>query len=94
MRFDPATGEAVSGADPRLRFTPRPGARVAMPGQGIWMGATAGYVRAHYAVHDVNVLLLLAFDPDALLLGRLDDREPEFTTREACLLSAEVFEEA
>jgi len=93
MCYDPASGQAISGADSRIRIDILPGTVITMPGQGIWMSTGQDHVISHYAVHDQNVLLELEFDPAGLIHGNLEDREPEFTTRSARVISAQILPE-
>lgn len=91
MRADPDGRRLVSGADPRIYVPATIGRWITMPGQGIWMSLDRAHVLDHYAVHDVNALLALEFDPGAVLHGSLEDRDTEFTVRRACIRSITIF---
>lgn len=93
MRFDPAICEVISGADARLRSKIAVGQYLTMPDPGIWMSLGRKYVIDHYAVHDVNVLIEFAFDPEMVLAGNLTDRETEFAAPSARVISLSILEE-
>jgi len=93
MRYDPQTGNAVSGADSRLSLPLRRGAVHRMRSPGIFLGASPTYVTDYYANHDFNVVLTYAFDPDTVTTGDLEDREPEITVPEAKLVDFNVYDE-
>lgn len=86
MRIDPATGEAVSGADQRLRYRLEVGGRLAMPHPGLWLTLDRDYAIAHYAVHDYQVAIRLEFDESHVTRGALDDRETEIAVPSARIL--------
>ena len=90
MNYDPETGEIISGADNRLRFTPEVGAAISMPGQGIWMTLDRDYAITYYASHDYNAVLELEFDPDQILHGNLTDNQTEFSVPSARILAFEI----
>ena len=93
MRYDPETGEAVSGADSRLRLPLRKGATHRMPGQGIFLAPTEKYVLDYYAEHDFNVLLKYEFDPATITFGNLEDRQPEIAVPRAKVLDFTLYDE-
>lgn len=90
MRYDPDTDTLVSGADSRIRFPAKSGARIAMPGQGIWLGLDRHYVEAHYLIHDHNALLELDFNPVCLNQGNISDRECEMSVPRAMIRSITI----
>lgn len=91
MRY--VNGEAVSGADSRIRVPLEKGAIHAYPRQGMFLAPSAQYVRDFYGNHDRNVLLTYEYDPAEITSGSLDDREPEISVRQARLIGWQVFDE-
>lgn len=91
MNYDPETNRITSGANSKLSFDLKAGATIEMPGQGIWMGLSREYVQSYYGdAHDHEAVLELEFDPDTIIEGNITDREAEFTTRSARILSFEI----
>lgn len=76
MRYE--DGEAVSGADSRLRVPLRRGNTLRVPGRGIFLSLDRQYVEDYYSgLHDDEVLLTLSFDEDDIVFGNPTDRETE-----------------
>ena len=91
MAYDPETNEVISGADSRLRFPLAEGSTITMPGQGIWMGSDLEYVKTYYGeCADHEAILTLEIDESMIIEGNITDREAEFTTRKAKIISFEL----
>ncbi len=93
MGYDRKSGRAISGADSRINLPLKKGAVHRMRHPGIFLGSSAKYVLDYYAVHEYNVLLSYAFDPEDVTTGDLHDREPEITVSQGKLLSFAVYDE-
>jgi len=92
MQWDPTTGDLVSGANSAIRLRPEAPSH-AMPGRGIYVGASERYVRDHYAQHDYNAVIEYAFAADDVVHGSIYDREPEVAVRRAKVVKVEVYDE-
>lgn len=92
MAWDTESKRLLSGANRRLQLPLRYGAVHTMPGDGIFLAASADYVLMHYAVHNTNALLTYEFDPKNVTRGSLTDREPEIAVSSARLLDHSLFD--
>lgn len=81
----------VAGADARQRFPLARGAKIRMPGCGVYLSPHREYVLTYYSgLAPTEALLTVEFDPDALLSGDLRDREPEVSVREVTVVDYEI----
>lgn len=89
MRYE--NGRAIAGADSRQSFEPKIGATVTMRGNGIYMGTDKQYVLSYYSgLADEEILLTFEFDPNAITLGNLTDREVEIAVPSAKIVDVEM----
>lgn len=94
-RYDPARHEAISGADSRLRVPLEVGGIHSFPGRGMFLTNAAQHAIDHYAVHDLNVLLVYAFDladhTGGALTGMTDT---EISVAKGTLLEFQIYDDA
>lgn len=87
-------GELVAGANKRLRFPLQIGATIRMPGNGVYLTPHRKYALDYYSsLAPTEALLTVEFDPDALIIGDLADREPEVSVREVTIVDYEILPE-
>lgn len=83
-------GKIVSGANSRVKFTPKKGKVMKMDGNGIYLTPHKDYALDYYSgLADQEVLLTLEFDPDTIITGNLEDKEPEISVPEVKILDIE-----
>ena len=87
MRTNPEGTRLISGADSKISFPVALNKVIEMPHPGIWMSLCKDYVLQYYRCHDHEALLCLSFFPEDLCAGNLTDRQTEFATSKATLLS-------
>lgn len=84
-------GHLVSGANSQLKFPLKRGAVLNMPGQGVYMSPTKNYVLQYYSeLAPVEALLKLAYNPDEIISGNLEDREPEISVQSAIIVDYSI----
>jgi len=93
MRFDPETGEVVSGADSRIRSKIKAGDTHSMRGSGVFLSSDPQYVVDYYAGHEHNALITYSFEPSKVTSGSLTDKQPEISVSDAVVQNVEVFSE-
>lgn len=94
MRYDPETGDIISGADNRQTFSDiKPGSIMNMRGNGIYVSTDKQYVLDYYSeLHDNEALLTFEYQPKDILWGNDTDRQSEFTINNVKVIDIEYLE--
>lgn len=80
-------GKIVSGADSRQSFPLEKNKSIDMYGNGIYLGMDKDYVFNYYSgLADEEVLLTLRFKKSDIIVGDLNDREPELSVKKATII--------
>ena len=88
-------GKLVSGANKDLgEFDLSVGAKIRMPGKGIYMSTNREFVLESYSgLADEEVLLTLEFNPQMITSANMTDKEPEITVPAAVIRDIEYLVE-
>lgn len=81
-------GKLMSGYNKNLGcFHLKKGSVIEMPGNGIYMSNNREYVLENYSgLADEEVLIAFRFDPNEIIWGNMEDREPEFSVPKATII--------
>lgn len=83
-------GKIISGADKRQSFDLELNKEIQMYGNGIYIAMSKDYVMNYYSgLADEEVLLTLKFNTDDIIIGNLEDKEPELSVKKAIILNFE-----
>lgn len=90
MRYDIETGMAISGADSRHGVKLHTGG-IMNYGDGHFITDNIQYAKDYYAVHDVNVVIKVEFNPDDVISGSLGDNQPEVFIKKSRIIDWDIF---
>lgn len=87
-------GRVIAGADSRQSFDLELGTDIKMQGNGIYLGMSKDYVMTYYSgLADEEVLLTLQFKKSDIIVGDLNDKEPELSLKTVKVIGIEYLEE-
>lgn len=83
-------GKIISGRDSRISFEPEVGKVLKMGGNGLYLSPDKEYTLDYYSgLAETEVLLTLEFDPEEIITGNLEDKEPEISVPNATIVDIE-----